>query len=172
MAKAYFKRCENDEEYAKASLFLLKHRRDLHPAYTTMDTLTLLYSYLTEGQLVVALNEQHQVIAITAYYCGTPEQDFQDKEIAFVDMVIVEHIHRGTRLFAEGLGFLVHHVMASHPEVKELRLAALSENKQLCRMYGKFIEEKYKREGALGEETVFGGDIRKIGTMLRKTNPV
>ncbi|WP_046233557.1 hypothetical protein [Paenibacillus algorifonticola] len=172
MAKAYFKQCENDEEYAKASLFLLKHRRDLHPAYTTMDTLSLLYSYLTEGQLVIGLDEQHQVNSISAYYYGTPEQDFQNKEVVFVDMVIVEQMHRGTRLFAEGLNFLVHKVLENRPEVQELSLAALSENKRLCRMYSKFVEEKYKREGALGEETVFGGEIRKIGTMLRKTNPV
>ncbi|MGG4144425.1 hypothetical protein ABEW34_14975 [Paenibacillus algorifonticola] len=172
MAKAYFKRCENDEDYAKASLFLLKHRRDLHPAFTTMDTLSLLYAYLTEGQILVGLDEQHRVNSISGFYYGTPEQDFQNKAVVFVDMVIVEQKHRGTRLFAEGLNFLVHHVLESRPEVQELSLAALSENKRLCRMYAKFVEEKYKREGALGEETVFSGEIRKIGTMLRKINPV
>jgi len=46
-----------------------------------VDTVSLLYSYLTQGHFLQAVNTNGQVIGILAYYYGTPEEDiFQISE--------------------------------------------------------------------------------------------
>ncbi|WP_181410167.1 hypothetical protein [Paenibacillus sp. tmac-D7] len=161
------RRCSNDDEFAKVSLFFLENRRDLHLSYTTMDTISLLYSYLTQGHLLQATDADNRVIGVLAYYQGTPEEEFKDKEVAFADMVIFDKAHRGTRLFITGLRFWVRELVKEHPEVQELRFAALEENEYLCKLYSKFSETSYRREGMLGKELVFCVKINQIRTILK-----
>ncbi|TXC92156.1 hypothetical protein FS935_07180 [Metabacillus litoralis] len=168
----FFKRCSTDDDFAKVSLFILERKHDIHQAYTTMDIVELVYSYVTEGHILQAIDESNQIMGAAAYYHGTTEKKFTDKEVAFVDIAIFDREHRGTRLFLNGLRFMVEHIMNEHPDVEELRLAALSENSYLCRLYSKFTTFTYSRESTLGEEIVFCGKINKISTILNKLSKV
>jgi hypothetical protein len=49
-----------------------------------------------------------------------------------------------------------------------LRLATLTENRYLCRMYGKVANPLYEREGTLGPETVFVVSLDEISTTLNR----
>jgi len=160
------RRCNSDEDYAKASLFVLENIRDIHPSFTTIDTVTLLYSYLTKGFLVCSVNENNDVVGAGGYYLGTPEENYQNKDVAFVDFAIYSREKRGTRAFVQGLSFLVGLIAEEHREVEHFRLAALSDNGYLCKLYGKFAKLLYTRTGELGEETVFGCRISEIQSIL------
>ncbi|MDF2661184.1 MAG: hypothetical protein K0Q94_3975 [Paenibacillus sp.] len=163
---AHFQHCVADDDYAKIGLFLLQNKQDVHPSFTTLDAISLLYSYLTDGHLYLALDTDQRVIAASAYYHGTAEQEFQDTNIALIDIVIVDPAYRGTRLFLNGFRRMVHDIAAAHPEVEEIRLAALAENEYLCRLYARLTESRYEREGNLGKEIVFCVKINRIKAIL------
>lgn len=166
--KTHCQRCVSDDDFAKASLFMLAHKRDLHPSYTTLEMVTLIYSYATQGHLLCITDTDNRVIGVAAYYYGTPEQEFRDKDVALVDMAIADKAYRGSRLFIQGLQYLVSTIIEEHPEVQELRLAALAENDYLCRLYSKFTSARSVREGTHGKEIVFCEKINTLRGTLKK----
>lgn len=160
--------CRTDDDLAQASLFLLSHKRDLHPAYTTLEMVALLYSYATQGQLVYVTNEEQRVVGAAAYYYGTPEQGYQDKDVALIDVAIADQAYRGTRMFLQGLRFLVASIAEGGPQVREVRLSALADNDYLCRLYAKFTSHRYERQGTHGKEFVFCVKIHTLKGFLSK----
>ncbi|XID91398.1 GNAT family N-acetyltransferase [Paenibacillaceae bacterium WGS1546] len=163
-----FRRCAGDEDYAKASLFILERRHDLHPAFTTLDIVALLYSYITDGHLFVAEKDDGGLIAASAYYRGTPELGYEDKRVAFVDLVVVDRAFRGSRVFMAGLKSLVDHVSAEYPEIEEMRFAALADNAYVCKLYAKLARFSGIREGAIGQEMIYSEKIARLGSILGK----
>jgi hypothetical protein len=170
----HYRRCVSDEDLAKFCLFFLDYKRDLHPAYSVIDALNVLHLYLTRPQayLVQITDDNSRVIGASAYYHGTEEQEFNDKDVAFLDMAIMNRTYRGSRLFLNGLQFLVSQIEENHPEVQEIKLAALAENDHLCKMYAKITETSYIREGVVGEEKVFCVKLNKLKTIFKKYNRV
>ncbi|GGE00290.1 hypothetical protein [Paenibacillus nasutitermitis] len=163
-----FKCCDNDEEFGKVSLFILERKRDLHLSFMTLDIVSMLYTYLTQGHLFIVTDDDNEILGASAYYHGTPERDFMDKDVAFIDLAIMDKPRRGTRLFVSSLMSLVDTIIEKHPEVKELRFAALGENTYLCRLYAKFAAFSYMRDGNIGQEMVFSEGIFQIRDTLKK----
>lgn len=161
-------RCTTDEDYAKVSSFLIEHRHDLHLSYMTMDMVTLLYNYITEGHLLQITNDEGRVLGACAYYHGTPEHNFLDKETVLFDFTVFDQAVRGTRLFLKGLKYLVNTIRTEHPEVREIRMVAFADNAYVCNLYAKFNTSSYAREGLLGEEIIFCTDIDYLWTRLQK----
>lgn len=162
-----YKVCTSDEDYAQASLFLIKHRRDLHPSFLVIDMVELIYSYITEGNLIVVTEEEGQVVGMAGYYYGTPELDYSDKhEVVFVDQAIITRSRRSTRVFLRGFQYLANQITQDHPEVHEFRFAALSDNTYLQRLYSKFAAPSYEREGTQGTEQIYSANMKKIQTLL------
>ena len=149
-------------------MFLFANKRSLHPSYSTMDVVQLLYSYITDGHLVQVTDENRRIVGLGAYYVGTPEQEFADKDVAFVDVAIAHPEYRGTRVFLKGLAYMVACIRSDHPGVRELRLAALAENEYNCKLYAKFAKLSHIREGSLGEEVVFTTGIEEISAFLTR----
>ncbi len=161
-------RCTSDEDYAKVSLFLLANKRSLHPSFSTMDAVMMLYSYITDGHFIQVTDTDGRIIAMCAYYLGTPEREHVDQEVAFIDVAIVHPERRGSRLFLTGLKYTFQSILASHPEVREIRFAALAENKYVCNLYSKFSTFSHMRMGSSGEEMVFSARIDEINAFLTK----
>ncbi|KRF07192.1 hypothetical protein ASG89_17770 [Paenibacillus sp. Soil766] len=166
--KISYQKCVSDDDFAKASLFMLARKRDLHASYSTLDMVILIHSYVTQGNLITAKDDNNRVIGMVAYYFGTPEQEFQDKEIALVDIAIADKAYRGSRLFIQGLQYMVHEIMEGNPQVEEFRLAALAENDYLCRLYAKFTSTRFERDGTYGKEVVFCEKINILRDTLKK----
>ena len=165
-------RCESDDDYAKVSLFLLAHKHDLHPAISTLEMVSLIYSYVTQGHLVKVTDADNQVIGAAAYYFGTPDQEFLNQEVALLDVAIFDQARRGTRAFLQGLQYLVREIVDGNPAVKEIQLAAQADNHYLCRLYGKFARASFTREGSHGQEIVFSEKIVEIQLFLNRFNTV
>lgn len=166
------KRCTTDEDFAKVCLFVLDNKHDLHRSFYTMDMVEVLYTYVTQARMVFVEDADNRVIGAAAYYHGTPERDFQDKEIAFLDMAVADKAYRGTRLFLVGLQYMVNEIAREYPDVQEIRLAALEENAYLCRLYSKFAETSYSREETAVKQLVFCVKINKLQAFLKKYGKV
>ncbi|KAB8130513.1 hypothetical protein F9U64_14305 [Gracilibacillus oryzae] len=169
---AQFQPCSNDTDLAKVSLFLLENRHELHPSFTTLDMVSLIYSYATQGQFLQVRDSTDQVIGAAVYYHGTPDQEFKNSEVAFVDIAVFAREVRGTRAFLNGLQYMINHIASSHPEVKEVQFAAYAENNYVCKLYSKFMDVSYLREGKLGKEIIYYQKILNISTFLKKFNKI
>ncbi|MNQ85072.1 hypothetical protein D3C85_1002200 [compost metagenome] len=164
----YCQRCVSDEALAKVSLFAIENRRELHPSYGTLDMVSLLCSHITQGHLIYIFDTDHRVLGMMTYYHGTPEQEFEDKEMAFVNFAIMDRAYRGTRLFAKGLYYMVELIIEDHPDVQEISFKTLSENAYLCRLYSKFAHVSHTQDSKLGEETVFCVKIHHLRSTLTR----
>ncbi|WP_438447013.1 GNAT family N-acetyltransferase [Gorillibacterium sp. sgz5001074] len=164
--------CTTDEELARVSRFMLKHKRELHPAFTTMEMVDLLYSYMTHGRLICATEDDGRIVGAAAYYQGTPQQEFEDREVALVDVAIADRDYRGSRLFVKGLQYMTARILEEFPEVREFQIAAMAENVYLCRLYAKFTSSRHPREGLYGQEIVFSENIFKLNTILKRYDKV
>lgn len=163
--------CASDDDFAQAGLFLLRHMRDVHPSFSTLDTVALLYQYITEGRIVL-VRDGGETVGLGAYYHGTREADVENKAVALIDLALSARAYRGSRVFVEGFGFTVRTIAERHPEVREIRLAAQSANRYLNRLYAKFAAPCGTRNGAWGEETLYAGSVADIASMLSRWNRV
>jgi len=164
----HFKRCSSEDDLAEVSLFLLDRRRDLHPSITTLDMVTLLYQYMTQGYLHCGVDRDGRVVGASAYYAGTPEEEFADRTFALIDIVILDKAYRGSRFFLNSLDYMIGTIRKDHPDVEEVRFAALADNRYLCKLYAKFAVFLHSREGTTGTELVFSERIDKLCTTLQK----
>jgi len=82
---------------------LLEHKLDLHPSFQTLQMVELLYAYITQGALYKGTAPDGSIRGASAYYIGTPGNDFTDRNVALIDIVIVDRAYRGTRFFFYGL---------------------------------------------------------------------
>lgn len=169
MMEIHCKRCANDEDYAQVSLFMLKNRRDWHPSFTTVDVVTLVYSYITIGALILVMNTRGETVAFGAYYRGTPELDYQDEQkVVFVDSVIVAREYRSTRVFVRGFQYMLSQMVADNPVVDEFHFVALSENQYLKSLYSKFANYSHSREGSVGMEDVYIVEVSILKAFLEQ----
>ncbi|TBL73951.1 hypothetical protein [Paenibacillus thalictri] len=164
----HYTHCTTDDEFADISLFLLDHRLDLHASLSTVDIISLLYSFITEGHLIRVTDDEHRTIAALTYYHGTPENEFADRHTAMIGLTVADRTYRGSRLFFNGLRFIVDHIAEQHPEVQEVQFAAVKENTYLCRLYSKFMTFSHLRDGRNGQEMVFCEKINNLKATLAK----
>lgn len=164
----YIKRCIDDAALASASLFAIENRHELHPSFGTLDMVSLLCSHITQGHLIYILDTDNRVLGMMTYYHGTPDKEFEDTEVAFVNFAIMARAYRGTRLFAKALYYMVELIAEAHPDVRELRFHALSENTYLCRLYAKFARVSHTQDSPLGQETVFCVKIHQMKSTLTR----
>lgn len=160
------KSCASDDDFAKVSLFALKHKREMHPSFFTLDMVASLLTYMMQGHLLFTEDESGKVTGISAYYHGTPEEEFQNRHIAMLDMAIIDPAYRRSRIFAKGLQFMVGQIAANHPEVEELHFKSLADNVYLRSMYSKIAEEAGTHDGAVGKETFFCVKLHQLKATL------
>lgn len=161
-----FRRCETEQELADVSLFILARRRDLSPSFITLDTLGMLYRYMTQGELHAAFDEEARIVGALALYIGTPESDYTDKQVAYVDMIVLDPARKGTRTFLRFLNYMAAYMREAHPETTHARFIAQSNNAYLGRLYGKFARPVDTRDDKDGQVTIFFGEISYIRDVL------
>ncbi len=168
---AHYQICETDQAFSEASRFILDRKRDLHLSFSTVGMTAIIYRYITEGKLYLAKETaEGPVMSVTAYFHGTPESDYADKDVILVDMVIADKAYRGSRHFAAGFATFLDHLLATYPEAETMQVVALTDNAYLCRLYAKFMTVSGVREGDVGQETIFTGRILQIRGTLAKYN--
>lgn len=161
-----FRKCETEQELADVSLFVLARRRDLSPSFITLDALGMLYGYMTRGELHAAFDGEGRVVGALALYIGTPESDYADKHVAYVDMVVFDPVRKGTRTFLRFLSYMAAYMGENHPDTTHARFIAQSNNAYLGRLYGKFAQPAGVRDDRNGQVTIFFEEISRINDVL------
>lgn len=133
---------------------------------------TLLYGYMSDGQLHYGMDDDGRIVGASGFYIEPPEEGVRDRGSVLIDVGIIDKNRRGTRLFLKGMQYMIGHISENHPEVEVVRLCALSDNPYLCRLYAKFAGFEGTREGSVGQESVFSGEIRQIRYILNRLNPL
>lgn len=167
-----FKRCETEDEQARVSLFVLERRRDIDRAFETLNAVTMLYGYLTQGEVHYGADEDGRVVGALGLYLGTPESDFTDRHVAYVDMIVLDPARAGTRTFLNFLSWMAAYMRETHPETTHATFVAQTGNAYLCRLYAKLASPIGTRDDANGQVTIFSAEISRIGDILSQYNPV
>lgn len=140
--------CKTDEHYEKYARFMIEHRRDLY--LNTKELIRILCDQLGEGRLFVALNDEDKVVGTGCYYIGTPDKNFEDKDIVLIDTTIMLKEYRASFLFLKGLKTVVNDILQTACTVKEVNILVREQDSYLQRLYGKFaINTGIKRKDLL-----------------------
>ncbi|WP_372635910.1 GNAT family N-acetyltransferase [Cohnella sp.] len=167
-----FRGCVEDDDFAQVSLYMVEHRRDLHPSLCTIDMVTILYGYMSDGHLHYGVDEDGRIVGASGFYIQPSEEGVRDRASVLIDVGIVDKERRGTRLFLRGMRHMIDYVSDHYPEVEVVRLCALSDNPYLCKLYAKIAPFEGTREGSVGQESMFSGEIHRIRYILNRLNPL
>ncbi|MBB6635260.1 hypothetical protein [Cohnella thailandensis] len=159
--------CVTDDDFARASLFILDNRRDLHPAYDVLSTVSMLYQSIAEGHLVKAENEAGQLIGLSIYQLRKRMDEKGERTVAFAGIAAADRNYRGSRIFVGGLKYMTSTIKEKHPEAAEFELAAFSDNRYLCELYSKFARKVGTEEHELGEMSIYRATIDEIRTRMK-----
>jgi len=160
--------CNDDHNLAKAALFIMEHKHTIHPAYTTTDMVALIYGYVTNGHIITVKDGNGDIIGITAFFIGTEDEQFRNKQIAYVDVAVCTKEYKLSRIFMRGLSYLIRTLATEYPTVEQVQFAALIENEYLCKLYGKLTTSHFDRPGTIGDERVFSAPISHFQSFLTK----
>ena len=128
--------CKTDEHYEKYARFMIEHRRDFY--LDAKELIRILCDQLGEGRLFLAVNNEDKVVGTGCYYIGTPDNNFEDKEIVLLDTTIMLKEYRASFLFLKGLKSVVNDILQTASKVKEVKILVREQDSYLQRLYGKF----------------------------------
>ncbi|HZG85589.1 hypothetical protein [Paenibacillus sp.] len=130
--------CEDDADFGRCMTFLLETRRSADPELRTADAYTAMLRILTYGTLLRFEDERGDVIGIVGYTMGTPQGEYEDRQIAYIEYCLMPVSRQGTTFFPKGLGILVRTIQERHPEAVWMTFAAAENHRRNNRLYAKF----------------------------------
>lgn len=163
-----YKRCETEDEQARTSLFVLSRRRDIDRGFVALNAVTMLYGYMTQGELHYGADETGRIVGALGMYLGTPESNFADRHVAYVDMIVLDPGRTGTRTFLNFLSRMAVYMREAHPEATHAKFIAQTGNAYLRKLYGKLAEPIGTREDENGQVTIYFAKISHIGDVLSR----
>jgi len=107
----YFSICSTYMYQHRYIDFLMENYSELKLPYDFPVTLGYLASpLLMEGGAFLCFDEQDELVGALGYIRGTGEKDYNDQHVIQIQVAYIVEKHRGTRLFKEGMAFLVQHM--------------------------------------------------------------
>lgn len=147
--------CQEDHEYEQYIRFFLKHRDQMTPPYPIAYAVQVLALQILKGHIIIGLDDNEEVMGSLAYYYGTPEQQFEDRQHVLIEVLLIKEEYRKTLAFMQGLIYLASEIEDSGLQVDQVLFYAHSESAYLKRLYSKFAKQVSKREAHLGEIDVY-----------------
>lgn len=132
--------CEKDADFARSMVFLLNTRRTADPGLRTANAYAAMLRIVTYGTLLCFEDRQGELIGIVGYTMGSPQQEYEDREVAYVEYCLTPVSRHGTLFFLRGLRVLVSTIRERQPEAVFLSLAAEEHNHRNNRLYNKFVK--------------------------------
>lgn len=167
--RAYFRRCESDQDYAQFTLYFIRHRADFNPEFSLQDTLTHVLESLHDSHIVLVEDDLGTVVGWIHYrYVTADHQTTPEGEIVFVNSVIVAEKYRSSRTFIRGFRHLVKQIAEENKSVKQFQFYAQSNNVYLNRLYAKFADVIGEREGYFGTENIYSTNFDQLYQYLMR----
>lgn len=167
LKEVLFVECEKDEDYEKFSFYILDHRKELHPEFTTPMTFFFLGTQSFYGGCLLAKDLNQRVIGALGYVYGTPEGEFKDPHILRINMVHIAEPYRGSLLFYNGLKHLIHKLDTEAKGINEVQFFIPKENNYLNRLCLKF-SKKVKETSSLGTEILYSAHFTELCSYIEK----
>lgn len=167
MKNVSFVDCDEDEDYEAYTLYILDHRKQLHPEFTIPMTFFFLGIQCFYGGCLIAKDLNNRVIGALGYVIGTPEGEFTDSHILRINMVHIAEPYRSSFLFYNGLKHFIHKQNSKTPKITEVQFFIPKENKNLNRLCLKFAK-KVKETTSLGTEILYSASFKELSTYLEK----
>ncbi|WP_309121232.1 hypothetical protein [Paenibacillus sp.] len=130
--------CQEDSDFSRCMTFLLETRRTADPGLRTEDAYAAMLRVLTYGTLLRVEDDRGDIVGIVGYTIGSPHQDYEDRQTAYVEYCLASVSQHGTSFFLKGLGMLVRAIQERHPDVEWMSLAAATDHPRNNRLYSKF----------------------------------
>lgn len=166
-----FRRCESDEDYARFTLYFIRHRKQFHAHFTLYDTLSHILRTIKHSRIILIEDLMGNVVGWGQYYYYTAEyEEHPSGEIAFVDSVILDDSFRSSRLFYQGFRYLANQIAEENPSVKLFEFCVLEDHAYLNRLYAKFATPTGKRDGHTGTVTIYSTEFDRLFAYLNRRN--
>ncbi|MDR7317507.1 GNAT family N-acetyltransferase [Brevibacillus nitrificans] len=166
-----FRKCTSDEDYAKFTLYFIRHRREFHPFFTLYDTLSHIFETLPHARIILVEDLKDNIIGWGHYqYDNTDYQDEPQGEIVLVNSVILDQKFRSSRLFIHGFRYLANQIAEENPSVKLFQFSAREDHPYLNRLYSKFAKSIGKRKGYVGTENIYSTEFDSLLSYLNRVN--
>lgn len=162
-----FVECDEDQDYEKFTLYILDHRKQLHPEFTTPMTFFFLGTQCFYGECFIAQDLNHRVIGALGYVYGTPECEFKDTHILRINMVHIAEHYRGGLLFYNGLKHFIHKQNSQTPRITDVQFFIPKENRYLNRLCFKFAK-KIKETTSFGTEILYSTSFTELCKYIEK----
>ncbi|MDT9720081.1 hypothetical protein QVE09_14285 [Paenibacillus sp. ClWae2A] len=161
----YFAKCSTYMYQHRYMDFLLAHYNELNLPYSFPTTLSYISSpLLMDGGAMLCFDDEDEVAGAFGYIHGTGEHDYEDRHVIQLQVAFIVHEHRRSRIFIEGLQFLVQHLdeYAYEEPVQEIRFWALSEeaNRRLFSKIAQQVTSTIREEGELNAYVVKLAQLR------------
>ncbi|WP_248924263.1 hypothetical protein [Paenibacillus hamazuiensis] len=159
--------CKEDRDYEQFIRFFIKYRHELTPPYPLDYTLHLISTQISQGHIIMGLDEQGDPVGILTYYYGNPEDHFADRTGLHVEILIIKPEYRKSFAFLQGFQYLINEVKRSGHDVTHIHFYADTESAYLRRLYSKFAKTAAKKEGHLGVLDVYSTTFEAVDAFFR-----
>lgn len=164
--------CESDEDYARFTLYFIRHRAEFYKGFPLGDALIHILRSIEHSSVLLFEDAKNNLNGCVHYqYINANRQIDPEGEIAFVHFVVISKEHRGSRAFFEGFRAMVNQIAAENPRVKSLHFHALADNAYLNRLYSKFARTIGKCEDRNGKHNIYAAPLVPLLRYLNRKKP-
>ncbi|TLS49102.1 hypothetical protein FE782_27050 [Paenibacillus antri] len=160
--------CREDSDFSRCMTFLLETRRTADPGLRTEDAYAAMLRVLTYGALFRVEDERGEIAGLAGYTIGSPHQEYEDREVAYVEYCLAPVSRHGTSFFLKGLGMLVRTIQERHADVEWLSLAAAEDHPRNNRLYSKFARRIGRIEHPRMSMNVYAAPIEDVAKYTAK----
>ena len=165
MTRFHYKLCNplTDKEMMIAYLYSQKDELHLPDRQSVQNVVELC---LAHGG-IVACHADGVLGGMGGFFLGEPSQNFVNKETAFIYVATISEPFRLTRMFRQGLVFMLNHFQESG--IAAIRMQAEDTNLYTQKLYGRFAKPIAKGKSLRGRDVItFGSTVEEALAYLQR----
>ncbi|RJE86190.1 hypothetical protein D3P07_19115 [Paenibacillus sp. 1011MAR3C5] len=167
-----FSVCATEVYQTKYLDFMLRHYENLNMPYPFIVTFGFIASPVLLGrEAILCLDEENEIVGALGYIHGTGEKQYEDEHVVQIQAVYLGMAYRGTRLFLQGLQFLLHHLKHQPVSVTEL-VFWTGQEPYINRLAAKFAGLESVTESEFGRLSAYRAPVPDLEAYLQKFRPM
>lgn len=130
--------CRNDDDYESFARFFMENRTAFYRPYDVKGAVSIIEQSIKYGNIILFYNKLNEPVGLIIYYIGTPQNNYEDKHVAYISFILIRKDYHGTRVFLDGMKAIVEALKPAG--VEDIRFGADSDNRYLRILYGKLAK--------------------------------
>ncbi|MDQ0171249.1 hypothetical protein [Paenibacillus tundrae] len=164
----YFSVCSTYMYQHRYMDFLLANYKELNMPYPFPVTLSYISSpLLIHGGAILYFDDEDEPAGALGYIYGTGENDYEDRHVIQIQVAFLTEQNRGSRLFLEGLCFLIQHLaeQADAELPQEIHFWTAKDVRK-HRLFSKFAKQSENVEGEYGGMSGYKVSLAHLRTYI------